>query len=176
MSWADWYTEEAPAWYEWVLPRLTREFEVLPCLMYTPPSIGIVPSTASPPRWAPAYSEFVVQVLLRFEHLFEYIEFWNEPNCLSEWDWTLDPDWSIFCEMVGPAAHTARRRGLKVVLGGMTPPDPAWLELMCRRGLIDRVDAVGIHGFPGTWERIGRAGTRTSRGSARCSHVTTRRR
>ena len=152
ISWADWFTEEAPGWYGWLLPRLTREFEVLPCLMYTPPSIGIVPSTASPPIWAPAYSDFVVQVLLRFEELFEHIELWNEPNCLSEWDWTLDPDWSIFCEMVGPAAHVARSRGRKVVLGGMSPADPAWLELMCERGLVDQVHAVGVHGFPGTWE------------------------
>ena len=152
VSWADWFTDEAPAWYEWLLPLLARNFEVLPCLMYTPPSLGIVPSTASPPRWAPAYTEFVAQVLLRYEQLFEHIELWNEPNCLSEWDWTLDPDWSTFCEMVAPAAQIARRRGLRVVLGGMTPPDPAWLELMCERGLIGHVDAVGIHGFPGTWE------------------------
>jgi len=152
VSWADWYTEDAPAWYGWLLPRLARDFELLPCLMYTPPSLGVVPTTASPPRWVPAYTEFVVQVLLRFEHLFTHVELWNEPNCLSEWDWTLDPDWSAFCEMVAPAAHIARQRSLKVVLGGMTPPDPAWLRLMCDRGLINHVDAVGIHGFPGTWE------------------------
>ena len=152
VSWADWFTEPAGPWYGWLLPRIQRDFQLLPCLVYTPPSFGVRPHTSSPP-WAPNYYAHFVQLFIdRFGGLVDWVELWNEPNCLSEWDWTLDPDWSIFCEMVGPAAQLARERGLKVALGGMSPPDRDWLTLMGQRGLLDHVDAVGVHGFPGTWE------------------------
>jgi CDP-paratose 2-epimerase len=34
----------------------------------------------------------------------------------------------------------------------MAPSDPNWLRLICDRGVLAYIDAVGIHGFPGTWE------------------------
>jgi CDP-paratose 2-epimerase len=40
----------APQWYGWLLPRLARDFELLPCVSFTPPSLGIVPSDTAPPR------------------------------------------------------------------------------------------------------------------------------
>src|SRR5690606_8559449 len=64
------------------------------------------------------------------------------------WDVQLDPDWLKFAEMIGGAAHWARRRGKKTVLGGMSPTDPNWLRLMCERGVVQYIDAVGVHGFP----------------------------
>jgi CDP-paratose 2-epimerase len=38
------------------------------------------------------------------------------------------------------------------VLAGLSVFDPNWVELMFRRGVMQYVDAVGIHGFPGTSE------------------------
>jgi CDP-paratose 2-epimerase len=49
ISWADWYRPGARDWYHWLLPRLTKEVSVLPCLLYTPPSLGVEPKTSSPP-------------------------------------------------------------------------------------------------------------------------------
>jgi CDP-paratose 2-epimerase len=34
----------------------------------------------------------------------------------------------------------------------MSPVDPNLLSIMCDRGVVTYIDAVGIHGFPGTWE------------------------
>jgi CDP-paratose 2-epimerase len=34
----------------------------------------------------------------------------------------------------------------------MSPTDPNWLALMFERGVMEYIDAVGIHGFPGVWE------------------------
>jgi CDP-paratose 2-epimerase len=53
--------------------------------------------------------------------------------------------------MVGAAGHWARRRGKKVVLGGMCPVDANWLSLMGDRGVLGVVDVVGLHAFPGAW-------------------------
>lgn len=150
ISWADWFTPEGQGWYAWLLPRLAREVRVLPCVGYTPPSLGIEPKTASPPRRPRDFADWLDGVIDRHGDCFEHIELWNQPNSLAEWDVRLDPDWSRFVEMIGCAAQWARRRGKKVVLGGTCPLDTTWLATMRDRGLLDHVDAVAVHGFPGT--------------------------
>jgi len=153
ISWADWHTGKGEGWYQWLLPRLAREVKVLPCFLYTPPSLGIVPKTSAPPRIPKAYADFIDVMITRFGKYFEWVELWNEPTNISEWDWTIDPSWQIFAEMIGGAAYWVRRRGKKTVLAGMSPIDPNWLQLMIQQGVIDYIDVVGIHGFPGTWEQ-----------------------
>jgi CDP-paratose 2-epimerase len=154
ISWADWHTPEGYNWYDWLLPRLAREVEVLPCFIYTPPSLGIRPHTASPPRSPKRYADFLDVMITRHGDTFEWVELWNEPANLSEWDWTLDPGWRIFCEMVGGAAYWAKHRGKKTVLGGMSPIDPHWLRMVFEQGVMEYIDAVGVHGFPGVWEQV----------------------
>jgi CDP-paratose 2-epimerase len=152
VSWADWHTTYGQDWYAWLLPRLAQEVEILPCFLYTPPSLGVVPRIAAPPREPKAYADFLDEMITRFGEYFEWVELWNEPNNVSEWDWTLDPEWWIFTEMVGGAAHWVQQRGKKTVLAGMSPVDPNWLKLMCDRGVLAYINAIGIHGFPGNWE------------------------
>jgi len=114
--------------------------------------MGVVPRTNAPPREPKRYADFLDVMITRFGEHFEWVELWNEPNNRAEWDWTLDPQWLTFCETIGGAAYWAKHRGKKVLLGGMSPVDPNWLELLFERGVMQHVDAVGIHGFPGTWE------------------------
>ena len=152
ISWADWHTAGGEKWYDWLLPRLARELKVLPCFHYTPPCLGIAPSQCSPPRNPKQYADFLDVFISRFGEFFEWVELWNKPRSPLEWNTTLDPHWLIFCEMVGGAAHWARQRGKKTVLGASGPMDAQWVGLMCERGVMQYIDAVGIHGFPGTFE------------------------
>ncbi len=152
LSWADWYAPQGEDWYAWLLPRLSREVEVLPCLSYTPPALGVEPMTSAPPRNPKAYADFLDVFVTKFGACFEWIELWNEPNNPVQWDTRLDPDWLTFCTMIGAAAYWMRHRGKRVLLGGMSPIDPDWLRLMFERGVMQYIDAVGLHGFPGTWE------------------------
>ena len=152
ISWADWHTEGGEKWYEWLLPRLAREINVLPCFHYTPPCLGIAPSQCSPPRNPKQYADFLDVFITRFGKFFEWVELWNKPRNPLEWDTALDPHWLIFCEMVGGAAHWVRARGKRTVLGASGPMDAQWVRLMCERGVMQYIDAVGIHGFPGTFE------------------------
>lgn len=152
VSWADWHTPAGQDWYAWLLPYLARSVNLLPCFHYTPPSFGLEPKVSAPPRQPQAYADFLDQMITQFGDCFEWVELWNEPNNLSDWDWRLDPQWHLFCEMVGAAAYWARQRGKKTVLAGMAPTDPNWLRLMGDRGVLAHIDAVGIHGFPGTWD------------------------
>jgi CDP-paratose 2-epimerase len=152
LSWADYLTLEGPAWYDWLLPRMRKQVNLLPCFTYTPPSEGIVPRASSPPREPKKFADFLDVAITRYGRHFEFVELWNEPNGIVDWDWRLDPEWNCFAEMIVMAAYWARQRGKKTVLGGMCPVDPNWLDLMCRRGVLENIDIVGIHGFPATWE------------------------
>jgi beta-xylosidase len=85
--------------------------------------------------------------------MIEAVKLWNEPNNRSHWDFTLDPDWSAFSRMVVLAADAvaAERPGLTRVLGGISPIDPDFLLTLRRHGVLERVDAVAVHGFPMDW-------------------------
>src|SRR3546814_519435 len=78
---------------------------------------------------------------------------WNEPNNKSHWDPELDPEWAIYADTViraGAAIETANPAITKV-LGGMSPIDPHWVNLMRGQGALDAVDVVAVHGFPLDW-------------------------
>ncbi|HWC14827.1 MAG TPA: NAD-dependent epimerase/dehydratase family protein [Actinomycetota bacterium] len=160
ISWHDFESPGGRDWYEWLLPELTDRFEVMPCVLYTPTHLGIVPKTSSPPRDPYDYARFIDTVLSDFGEAFEHVELWNEPNNFIEWDWTLDPEWVLFAEMIAAGAAAVRHHGSSAVLGGMSPLDPNWLHLMFKRGAMADIDVLGIHGFPGTWEAVWEGWTR----------------
>jgi len=83
----------------------------------------------------------------------EAVMLWNEPNNLSHWDFKLDPDWKMFAGMVIAASKAIRRENpdLPVVLGGISPIDPNFIELLGSYGVFDAIDVVAVHGFPLDW-------------------------
>jgi CDP-paratose 2-epimerase len=157
VSWADWYSSEGDGWYAWLLPALAKQVKVLPCVVHTPPSLGVVPKFSSPPQTPKAYADFIDVMITRFGDCFDWIELWNRPDDPKEWDARLDPDGSIFAEMIGGAAYWAQQRGKKTVLpatrsGDAQSGDEQWLRQMRDRGVLRYIDAVGMHGFSGTRE------------------------
>lgn len=85
--------------------------------------------------------------------MIEAVMLWNEPNNLSHWDFKVDPDWKMFAAMVNAAAREIRRINpdLAIVLGGLSPIDPRFVELLGSYGVLDAIDVVAIHGFPLDW-------------------------
>ncbi len=83
----------------------------------------------------------------------EAVMLWNEPNNLSHWDFHLDPQWQKFAEMILVATTAIRKvnPSLKIVLGGVSPIDPQFFQLMAGYGILDCVDTVAVHGFPLDW-------------------------
>jgi CDP-paratose 2-epimerase len=152
LSWAEHHLAEGPGWYDWLLPRLSEAFDVMTCVHYTPPSLSRTGRSSGAPRRLRDYADFIDAMLTRHGAHIDAVELWNEPNNLLDWDWRSDPDHLLFCEMIGDAAYWVRERGHPVVLGGPCPFDAALLDLMGQRGLLDLVSAVGLHGFPGTWD------------------------
>jgi CDP-paratose 2-epimerase len=154
ISWADYYTPQGKEWYNWLIPRLAKEVNLLPCFLYTPPALGIVSRTSSPPSNPKAYADFLDIIITDLGEHFEWVELWNEPNNKIEYDYTLDKNWAVFTEMVSGAASIAKQHGKKTALGGMSPIDPNWLQLMFELGVMSYIDVVGIHGFPEGADRL----------------------
>jgi beta-xylosidase len=83
----------------------------------------------------------------------EAVMLWNEPNNLSHWDFKIDPEWKLFSEMLLAGAQAIRRVNptIKLVLGGISPIDPNFINLLDSHGVIDAIDVVAVHGFPLDW-------------------------
>jgi beta-xylosidase len=83
----------------------------------------------------------------------EAVKIWNEPNNKSHWDPLLDPEWDLYAQMTRLAgqAIAAENSRLPRVLGGLSPIDPAFVQRLERKGVLDEVDVVAVHGFPLDW-------------------------
>ena len=85
--------------------------------------------------------------------MIDSVMLWNEPNNLSHWNFQLDPEWRTFAAMVRAAGQAVRAEAPRLtrVMGGISPIDPAFVQLLDRQGGLDQVDAVAVHGFPLDW-------------------------
>lgn len=83
----------------------------------------------------------------------EAVMIWNEPNNLCHWDAHLDFGWTKFAQMTrwAVAAIRGERPHLKCVLGGISPADPRFIMLMSDLEVLNDIDIVAVHGFPGGW-------------------------
>lgn len=85
--------------------------------------------------------------------MIEAFMFWNEPNNLSHWDFQMDPEWREFARMTQLATGAVRQIApqVRLVLGGISPIDPAFINLLQWHGALEHVDVVAVHGFPLDW-------------------------
>lgn len=85
--------------------------------------------------------------------MIEAVNFWNEPNNKSHWDFEVDPEWNIYTDMVKLAAKAAKsvNPGIIRVLGGISPIDPNFIRRLKSRDALSDLDAVAVHGFPLDW-------------------------
>lgn len=151
ISWADYFRPAGKQWYDFQMKALA-EFDVLLSVWHTPPSISEGNACASPPRRLRDFADFIDRIIGEHGDRFSHLELWNEPNNRLKWNFvSYDPQWRKFAEMVGAAAYWAKARGVATVLGGMVPVDHHWLSLMQDYGVLQYIDKVGIHAFPGMW-------------------------
>lgn len=151
ISWAECHKEGGLEWYGALLAELAARTEVVPCFHYTPPSLGVVASTNAPPREPKAFADFIDVFTTAYGRHFTTAELWNEPNNLLDYDFRLDPDWLSFRTMIGGAAYWLRQLGKRTVLAGLCPTDAPLVDFMREHGVLDHIDIMSIHAFPGTW-------------------------
>jgi beta-xylosidase len=85
--------------------------------------------------------------------MIEAVVIWNEPNNLSHWNFHLDPGWCRYAEMVKLSSQAIRRVNpeVPILLGGVSSCDCDFFRTMANFGVMDHIDAVGVHGFPLDW-------------------------
>ena len=85
--------------------------------------------------------------------MIEAVMFWNEPNNKSHWDSEADPDWRIFAQMVRHASERVKAENPQLlrVLGGISPIDAGFIDNMKRKGALEHLDVIALHGFPLDW-------------------------
>ncbi len=154
ISWADFCRPNGRAWYDWMLAQLSAAgLELLVSVWHTPPSLSEGNCCSSPPRRLQAYADFIDLLITRYGDSLGTLELWNEPNNRLKWNFArFDPRWEKFGRMIVMAAYWARQRGCRTALGGMMPVDAHWLRLMKSYGVLEQIDVIAIHGFPGMWE------------------------
>jgi CDP-paratose 2-epimerase len=158
-SWADWERPGGEAWFDYFVKRFTdANIRLVPCLFYTPTDKartkpGDEPKTSYPPKRLEDYADFVGEVIGRYGRSFEWIHLWNEANWNVYWNWDMDPGWKLFAEMIRYAIPVCKRAEKKIVLGGMSPYETMWVDAMFRENVLQHADALGIHAFPGTWDK-----------------------
>ena len=152
ISWADFLRPGGREWYDWLLPKLAGRAELLPCVSYTPPNLGEMPGTNAPPKRLDDYADFVAYLIELYGEHFEWVELWNEPDNHREWNAAFDTDYAKFAQMAGNAAKWAKHFGKKTLLGGLANADPNFLSLLHDHGALQHFDAVGVHGFPFSFE------------------------
>jgi CDP-paratose 2-epimerase len=148
MAWADWHDTSFREWYQWLMGALSRQFTVLPALVYAPPSVEIGTPTPIPPEDSKAFADFLDVLTDDLPGMFEWIELPAEPAPPGIWDWRLDPRGHIFSQVIASAAYRCRQRGIKTALGGLRTGDLGWLSLLCENGVVDFADAVGLRDDP----------------------------
>ncbi|HEX2920139.1 MAG TPA: SDR family NAD(P)-dependent oxidoreductase [Bacteroidales bacterium] len=152
VSWADYNTEKGKKWYDWLVPHLAENFNLIPCFISTPAEAGIFPSISAPVSDPESFAGFLQGFLEIHSKHFEYVQLWDEPNNRSEYDFTLDESYEIFSKMITRAAIVAHNFHMKTVLAGISPIDPGWIKKMGEKKVLDYFDIVGIHGFPDVFD------------------------
>lgn len=156
-SWADWERPNGPEWFDFFIGELNKAgLELLPTLFYTPTQKAVTKpdgskKTSHPPQRLYDFTDFTKQMIERYGHMFSWIMLWNEPNWKVYWDQEIDPEGSIFAEMVEPAIDLSHSLQKRVVLGGLTPIETTWVYTMLNLGVLQKADAVALHASPGSW-------------------------
>lgn len=150
LSWADFLRPAGKAWYDWLIPRLAEDVDVLPCFMHTPPESAVAARTSLSPKHAQQFVDFLERVLGEYGRCFEIVDLWNEPTHPDSWNRKLDPEWTAFCQMINRAADCARQHGKQTVLGGAGPANLDWFRSLGEQGTLERIDVAGVSIAPGS--------------------------
>lgn len=77
--------------------------------------VGINPNASGPPDNYADYADFVAAVVRRYPGELRYVQLWNEPNLVDEWNGQA-PDPSAFLDLLRQASTAARAANPRIVL------------------------------------------------------------
>lgn len=152
VSWADYCKPRGPQWYSWLFETFS-DYEILPCIVHTPPLVSGTGRSNGEKRHAKNFSEFLSEFLKIFGHRFDAIELWNEPGSWLKGADSSEPHWRALADMITHGVEIALQHRKKVVFGGMSPVTGEWIQrLQLSNHALKEVGVIGIRAFPGEWK------------------------
>ncbi|MDQ3190637.1 MAG: GDP-mannose 4,6-dehydratase [Bacteroidota bacterium] len=143
ISWAEWSTPEGQTWFDWLIPKLSKNLSLLPCFLPVLPK-GIKKTSSSPVN-SQEYADFLDLMITRYGIYFDWLELWNHQDDINDWNKKSDSQWSFFAKAIENEAKMVQARGKKTVLGGISPTNLNCLKLLFETGVMKNIDAIGIH-------------------------------
>lgn len=145
--WSDWQKSENKEWFDWLLPQLHRTVQVLPCFVSAPPITRMDRIPTLTHESFEDYVGFVGSIIENYHQYFDWVEIGYPPNGVQ---FNLAASFPLhsFKEALVQPASLARKKGKKIILGGINPTDPESLQMMFDAELMDHFDAIGFRGYP----------------------------
>jgi CDP-paratose 2-epimerase len=112
--------------------------------------------SSRPPRNREDFLQYIEEVVNRYNGKIGNYEFWNEPDCIWFWKSSIGK----FSRLMDAAAKTAKSVNSQIKIGmnvawHYSPTQPwalRFTQKVAQRGGLHRIDFLGLHGYPGTWE------------------------
>jgi CDP-paratose 2-epimerase len=143
-------SEGGEQWYDWLFAKLSENLTVLPCFFIEPFHFDANQINGFPDNIDKELEVFIETVINRYNPHFDYIEFRYGPynNAFHDLPYFHLPD--IFEQIILETSFKAHKLGKKTLLGGIKPSDALWLRE--KSNILKSIDAIGISGFPGTFD------------------------
>lgn len=147
---SDW--QQHPDWPARILKELSSHFELLPVFCFVAPTIDRH-EMHKIDCCSPADLALFAQSLLESHgDCFEWFELGNPLDDGRIWDWSNEEDWQRFSALSECAFALATSHAKNQLLAGLRPGESEILERLCHDRLIDKVAAVGLSGYPDSWD------------------------
>lgn len=140
-----------PDWAGWLLEELSPSFAVLPVFGFLPP-----PTVEGEPETTVASKDellaFADAVLAKHGGVLDGFELGNPLDDERIWDWSSEDPWQRLAALTNSGRRLAKRHGKKYLLAGLRPTQQELLQRLAEEGILRNVDALGLNGYPGSWD------------------------
>ena len=65
LSWAEYLAPGGEAWFDWLIPQIGSQIDLLPCVHYTPPSMSRTGRSSGAPHDLKSYADYIDHVMTR---------------------------------------------------------------------------------------------------------------
>lgn len=141
LSWTECRTPAGCAWYDWLIPAIARQAELLPCLVYTPEPAG---NDAREPHDPEQNRNLLELITTRFSDHFNWLELSVDLDGRDGLDELSDTAWDGLRKAVIDAAGWIKRQGKKTVVTVAAQCASRAFARMCNPDVLRHSDAIGI--------------------------------
>lgn len=149
LAYSDW--QQQPDWAEWLLQELSPHFDLLLAFCQLPPL-----AFAGKAQTVTAASEdlltFAGSLSASHGQCFASFELGNPLDDARIWDWTSEQHWQQLCALTRRGRQLADTHDKTYLLAGLRPSRRDRLQRLCTDGIIENIDALGLHGYPESWD------------------------